>query len=370
MRVLILCYFMNNGGAERVAATWANGLAALGHDLAVYCDFSEPQTYTLDQAVRKISSPHWKASSKWQKLTRSLRTAASLLHAVRDFKPDVIISVMHSFTRELLLVRPLLPPFKFLSTEHSSFERPSSAPFTSYEHYKKYSLNKRYDAVTVLTAPDKALAEAAGVRNVEVLHNPLFATPLDHIPDKEKVVLAVGRINEWHVKGFDVLIKAWRKIADRHSDWHLRIVGSSDTKSLDYMHSLAEGCRGIEFKDYTTDILDEYRRAAIFCLSSRYEGWGLVLVEAMSQRCACVACDYKGRQAEIITDGVDGLLCVHDDVDALAAKLDLLISDDNKRQELQQGSANNLGQYSPDKITLQLQSILDTILPRSGRRQV
>ena len=63
MRVLILCYFMNNGGAERVAATWANGLAALGHDLAVYCDFSEPQTYTLDQAVRKISSPHWKASS-------------------------------------------------------------------------------------------------------------------------------------------------------------------------------------------------------------------------------------------------------------------------------------------------------------------
>lgn len=136
------------------------------------------------------------------------------------------------------------------------------------------------------------------------------------------------------------------------------------------MHSLAEGCRGIEFKDYTTDILDEYRRAAIFCLSSRYEGWGLVLVEAMSQRCACVACDYKGRQAEIITDGVDGLLCVPDDVDALAAKLDLLISDDNKRQELQQASANNLGQYSPDKITLQLQSILDTILPRSGRRQV
>lgn len=361
---------MHTGGAERVAAAWTNGLVALGHEVAVYCDFSEPQTYSLDASVRKYSSPKWRAHSRMRKFIRSFHTMISLYTTLHDFKPDVVVSVMHSFTPELFLIRPLLPPFKFLSTEHSSFERPSSAPFTSYEHYKKYSLNKRYDAVTVLTAPDKALAEAAGVRNVEVLHNPLFATPLDHVPDKEKVILAVGRINEWHVKGFDVLIKAWRKIADRHSDWHLRIVGSSDSKSLAYLHNLAEGCRGIEFKDYTTNIIDEYRRAAIFCLSSRYEGWGLVLVEAMSQRCACVACDYKGRQAEIITDGVDGLLCVPDDADALAAKLDLLVSDDNKRQELQQASANNLGQYSPDKITLQLQSILDTILPRSGRRQV
>lgn len=353
-----MCFFMHTGGAERVAATWANGLAAAGHDVAVCCDFTEPQTYSLDASVRKYSSPKWRAHSRVRKLIRSFSTMKSLYTTLHDFKPDVVVSVMHSFTPELLLIRPLLPKFKFLSTEHSSFERPESAPFTRYDHYKKFKLNQRYDGLTVLTAPDKALAEAAGVGNVHVLHNPLFATPLDYIPEKEKVVLAVGRVNEWHVKGFDVLVKAWCKIADKHPEWRLRIVGNSDERSMKYMHSLSGACTNIEFSGYTTNIVDEYRKSSIFCLSSRYEGWGLVLVEAMSQRCACIACDYKGRQSEIISDGVDGLICPPDDVDALSQKIDELITDEQLRESLQQHSTNNLSQYDPATVTKALESII------------
>lgn len=359
MKLAILCYTINNGGAERVVATWANGLVAKGHEVMVYADFSEPVTYELDERIVRVSSPRWLVKGKVAKARRSLRTVVSLVRALRRFRPDAVLTAMHSFMPELLAARPFVPPFRLISTEHSSFERPSSAPFTRYEHFKKYRLNRVYDAVTVLTHPDRELLTEAGVKNVHVLHNPLFATPLATVPPKENTVLAVGRMDQWHVKGFDVLIKAWRRIAPEHPDWKLKIVGSSTPQATEYLTGLAAGCDSIEFEDYTTDIVDEYRRAAVFCLSSRYEGWGLVLVEAMSQHCACVACDYKGRQAEIVTDGKDGLLCPPDDEEALAFSLERLINDEALRQRLQADATANLARFAPEAVIERLEEVIN-----------
>ncbi|WP_337804797.1 glycosyltransferase [Segatella sp.] len=82
-----------------------------------------------------------------------------------------------------------------------------------------------------------------------------------------------------------------------HPDWYLRIVGHGDEEAVSYLKSLAAGIPNIEFKPYTPNIREEYQKASVFVLSSRYEGFGLVLTEAMSQGCDCIACDYKGRQS-------------------------------------------------------------------------
>ena len=86
---------------------------------------------------------------------------------------------------------------------------------------------------------------------------------------------------------------------------------------------------------YTDDIAPAYQKASIFALCSRYEGFGLVLTEAMSQGCASIAADYKGRQSEIITDGVNGLLCPVEDFYAIANKLEMLINNGSLRRKLQ-----------------------------------
>ena len=109
--------------------------------------------------------------------------------------------------------------------------------------------------------------------------------------------LAVGRLNDWHYKGFDLLLKAWHCIGKEHPDWYLRIVGHGDEEAVSYLKSLAACIPNIEFKSHTPNIREEYQKASVFVLSSRYEGFGLVLTEAMSQGCDCIACDYKGRQS-------------------------------------------------------------------------
>ena len=203
----------------------------------------------------------------------------------------------------------------------------------------KFYLNKYVDAVTVLTNADKQYI-GNRLSNVHVLPNPLTFEPVNSIPIKEKVILAVGRIDSWHVKGFDLLAKAWNDIASDYPDWRLRIIGTGSDSNRQFIRSLAPNVDDKQFEilDFDNRIIEHYKNSSIFVLSSRYEGFGMVLLEAMSQGCACIACDYKGRQREIIADGVDGLIARVDDVDDIKAKLETLICD-KKLQTLLQTKA-------------------------------
>ena len=86
------------------------------------------------------------------------------------------------------------------------------------------------------------------------------------------------------------------------------------------------------------DIKKEYEKAEIFVLSSRYEGFGMVLTEAMSQGCACIACDYKGRQREIIENDNQGVICPTDNEEEIAKAISNIISNRQYRQKLQENA--------------------------------
>lgn len=120
----------------------------------------------------------------------------------------------------------------------------------------------------------------------------------------------------------------------------------------------------IEFLGFQKDIEKLYQEASIFVLSSRYEGFGLVLIEAMSQGCACVACDYKGRQREILSPlqgdslkvngysdhGIEatenGILCEPEDVEALAEAIKKMIEDDEYREGIRANAIERSKYYS------------------------
>ena len=107
-----------------------------------------------------------------------------------------------------------------------------------------------------------------------------------------------------------------------------------------YIKSLAKNINSNQFEilDFDKNIVEHYRKAAIFVLSSRYEGFGMALVEAMSQGCACIACDYKGRQQEIITNMENGLIAEANDSNSICHILDNLLSDATLQHQLQNGA--------------------------------
>ena len=228
---------------------------------------------------------------------------------------------------------------------------------------QKYEWNKRYDHVTVLTNADKLCVNKV-LSNVSVLPNPLVYTPISHLPNKEKIILAAGRLDAWHVKGFDLLIKAWSKLSKNYSEWKLQIAGNSKGLGKEYLQSIASELNlgsQLEFIGYQNDMLPVYRRASVFVLSSRYEGFGMVLIEAMSQGCASIACDYKGRQREIITSNQEGVICPADDIDSLANAMQAVISNEEYMNKLQLNAIERSKYFSLDNTMDRWESIFKKV---------
>lgn len=359
MKIFIVCPRLCHGGAERVGVVLANGFVASGHQVVVATDLHEEITYHLDErvVVKGMTPATTHKVKKWTTAIGRLRGY------IRDYRPDVVIGIMPlcSLIARLAALGLHVP---VIATEHDSFERPADAPMSRMELFSKFYLNKIYRAVTILTAADRKVI-GRRLSHAVVMPNPLSLQPIADCGatdedvmgrvealHKQKVVLAAGRVDNWHYKGFDLLMKAWGQVmrdTNLH-DWKLQIAGVwRDARSKAFLESIAReaGClKRVEFLGFQNDMLPVYRRSSVFVLSSRYEGFGLVLIEAMSQGCACVAADYKGRQSEIIQNGQQGITCSVEDIDALAAGLRRLMTDEAYRERVQVGAVRRADYYS------------------------
>lgn len=353
MKIVLLVNYLTGGGSERVAALWAEGFSNLGFQVTVLlCNDQMPLTYKLPNKVKL----GYFASHRKNRVFRVIERIRILHKRLRSEMPDIVIDVEPRFER--LIARIGLNTYN-VSTEHNSFERPKGAKI-ELEWFSKFWLNRLYDHVTVLTQADKNVI-GNRLRRVTVLPNPLALRPVQSVIPKKKVILAVGRKDDWHYKGFDILIKAWSKICRDAKEWRVQIVGGSTRGGQTYLDNLCLEygvADRVGFYDYQSDIQQYYQQASIFVLSSRYEGFGLVLIEAMSQACACIACDYKGRQSEIVTNGVDGITCEPDNVDALARALLTLINNEKLRVHLQEKAIQRAADFSVDKIMEKWKEIL------------
>lgn len=361
MKIVICVNSLTGGGAERVASLWLLGFVQRGYDVSVILnDKRTPITYTLPPEVVVYYLGFDFKLRYLTSICNRLFFNYRLKRALARINPDISIGVMYRWGEYLLKYKNKFG-YKIIQTEHNSFERPSEAPMSKIDEYLKFEINKYVDAVTVLTEADKVFI-GNRLNNVFVLPNPLALKVEETIPSKQKIILAVGRLDAWHVKGFDVLIKAWAQIQNKAIDWKLRIIGHSSTGAgLDYLNGLCNSLNikdSVEFVDFQTNIQDYYKQSEIFVLSSRYEGFGMVLIEAMSQGCACVACDYGGRQKEIIRNESEGLLCPTDDVESLANSIIKLISDEEYRKRIQKESLSRSKDFQINIIMNKWENII------------
>ncbi|GGO61405.1 glycosyltransferase family 4 protein [Nonomuraea cavernae] len=221
----------------------------------------------------------------------------------------------------------------------------------------------RFDAVVVLTKTNQREYRALLPRT-PVVRIP-NAVHLSHEPSRQTdpIVVTAGRLVRQ--KGYDLLIPAFARAAERHPGWQLRIFGSGPKK--DHLASLIEehemGDR-IRLMGRTDRLDKELANASIYALSSRFEGLPMVMIEAMGQGLPVAAFDCPTGPADVLTPEVDGLLVPPEDVDGLAAALDRLMGDRELRLRIGAAAAQTALNYAPDVIMPLWEDLFSELLSR------
>lgn len=350
MKLLFYIHGITGGGAERVMAVLMNSFVDRGHQVrVVYTSSTSGSVYPLDSRIEEVYMlEHCKrrTSSLIDKIYRRLWKYHAIRRQANQFCPDYVISFIRSQNNDVLLAL-LGTGFPVIVSDHTNINRkyPLQTMILSKLLYPFAG------AVTMLTLCDYEKWKSK-YRNVYYIPNPCDIKRSDNFIASRKVVLGVGRVNQWEIKGFDSLITAWSKICDKYPEWTCQIAGLYSEDALNSLRSKVgdKAFSSVEFLGFRTDIYNYMESCEVFCLSSRTEGMPMVLLEALNLGCACVAFDCITGPSEMIVDGSNGLLVRDQDVDDLAQKLSAVISDGELRDKFHQNAPQSVSQYSTDNV--------------------
>lgn len=341
MNLLFLIHSLSMGGAERVTVNLANHWVTKGWNvtIATLTDHEE-DFYQLHPLVGRIRLG---LAGESRGMFSALAGNAARIRAVRrlllDLRPDVAVGMMTT-ANVLLALAGSGTGIPAIGSER--IHPPALLVGRPWEVLRRWAYG-RLDALVALTKPSAAwLQRYTRARRTVVIPNavpwPLSVgapvrLPEELLPPDRHVLLAVGRFDRQ--KGFDLLLRAFSLIAARFPAWDLVIVGDGPERpALEQMVRDLGLAQRVVLVGSAGNVGDWYRRADLYVMSSRFEGFPNTLVEAMAHGVPAVSFDCATGPADIIRDGVDGLLVPPEDVEGLSSALSRLMSDDVLRQKL------------------------------------
>jgi glycosyltransferase involved in cell wall biosynthesis len=354
------------GGVERVLTLKANYFAEhFGYDITIILTegSDKPLFYKLSDKIKVVNlsigfEELWTCSFAkkifvYLKKQRLFKKA--LTKELMSIRPDITISLLR---REINFINNIpdgsckigelhinRANYRNFSTQNVGIVKRLFAKFWSHNLVAHL---RRLDKLVVLTEKDReAWVE---LDNVVAIPDPLSLYPKKVSPLTEKRVVAVARYS--HEKGIDLLLQAWA-IAEKHAlGWRLDVYGDGDRTSYNQlMENLHIDRSRCELHGRTDRVETAYVNSSIFVLSSRFEGFGMVLTEAMACGLPVVSFDCPWGPRSIITDGADGLLVENGNVEALADGLTRLMGDADLRQTMAANGIKNVQRFSIEHIS-------------------
>ncbi len=352
MKLTLISSSLEAGGAEQVMSIVANYWAARGWQITLltFDNGSEPPFYDLDSRInhRALGMDVSKIDPLMARFG-NFGQLGILKKAIAGSHPKVVISFVNQTNIVTLLAcRGLKVPTIVCEDVYPGF----GGLTKSWEKLQKW-VYRRANLITVQTHAALYFFPAFEGYSTSVMPHPIAIPESEPIVSQlytdDRYLLAIGKLIPQ--TGFDLLIKAFAKICKDHPKWTLTILGEGKMRSeLEALRSTY----GLDDRIYLPGTVKNtaayLRKADLFVLSSRFEGFPVSLCDAMACGVPAIATDCLSGPREIIHNGIDGMLVVPENIDALAAGLDLLMSDPVKRQYFSHYAPKVLDRFGLEQV--------------------
>lgn len=356
MKIILLVSNINFvGGIERVVWTLANCFhREFSYDVEVISIYtsSTRHFFEIDKNI-KITHGNMKYPKYKNKLKQIHEMDINIRKVLKHKEADIILTFFGDISMSVLRNKKHYKS-KIVITEHIDY----------FECSKKGRiirnlLYRKADALVVLTKESNRLYSRF-IKNVITIPNALSFTTEKKSNSYNKKVIAVGRLN--YVKGFDLLIDIFSKVEKKYDGWTLDIIGEGVEKNNLISRIKTYNMEDkINIKEFNKNISEELLNADIYALTSRHEGFGLVLIEAQECGLPCISFNITSAQ-EIITNGINGIIVEQGDIDGYAKGLAELMESHEKRLIFGDASKENAKNYHINKISLMWKQLFENLV--------
>jgi glycosyltransferase involved in cell wall biosynthesis len=357
---MTLLYITNGvngvGGLERVLSIKASYLAEHYDYEVIILSLNEPIAqpfYSFSDKIKFIS-----VQVKGNPLIYIYSYIRGIRKIAKDINPDVI-SVCDDGLKGFFVPKIIGKKISIIYERHASIKFNTNRSLRG-KIQKQLMRSKVNDFRKFVVLTPSNIKEWQ-TENVIAIANPLSFYPEDSSLLKNKTVIAVG--SHSYNKGYDLLLNTWKIVIEKYPDWKLNIYGKLDTSET--FVNLANRLNIDNFVNFYSPVPDieaSYREASIMVLSSRSEGFGMVLIEAMACGLPCVSFDCPSGPSDIITDGDDGFLVPNTNIEALADKIIFLIENREERIRMGKNAKENAKKYLPENIISQWNKLFTSII--------
>ena len=357
----------NPGGMERVLLNKVTYLSQLpGWKVAVVTtdQHQRPPFYPFPEKVRMtdlgINYSEDNGKGAWKKITGYLRKRKEhkrkLTALLLKEKPNIVVSLYPSESSFIPDIKD--GSKKVLELHYCKFFRLQYGRrgllgwIDKLRTRQDEQIVRRFDKFVVLTNEDRGYW--GNLPNIEVIPNAAMHVSDAYSDVMNKRVIAVGRLD--YQKGFDRLVQAWQLVrhTGKFTDWKLDIFGQGEwMEMLQQMIDKAELQDSVRLNRPTKQIGEEYVKSDMLVMSSNYEGFPMVMIEAMACGLPVVSFDYKCGPKDIIQPGINGLLVPNGDIQALADAMMVMMSDEAYRKMLSQNARKVVDTYSEQAVMSQ-----------------
>ena len=362
------------GGVERVLTLKANYFAEhFGYDITIILTEGKdkPLFYPLSDKIHVVNlniefEELWACSFAKKVLVylkKQRQFKKALTKELMRIHPDITVSLLR---REINFLNGIKDGSRKIGELHINRANYRNFEINDSNFIKKIFAKfwmrslvvklKKLDCFVVLTEEDKGAWSE--LKNICVIPDPLSFIPTKHSELRDRRVVAVGRYV--YQKGFDLLLQAWATIERQYPDWQLTIFGDGDRAPYEkQMISLGIDDKRCHLNGPTSNVQEEYNNSSLFVFSSRFEGFGMVLVEALACGLPVVSFNCPCGPKDIIKDGEDGLLVENGNVEALAASMTRLMNDDTLRLAMSKVGQKNAKRFCMEQIAERWKSLFE-----------